>query len=78
MPPFVAQYAAAEGITADSDPAKQLNNVIAAGADFGSAAWYYSTKCSADVKAAVQKGGENGWHSFLSTCVQTTLDPARN
>ena len=40
---------------------------------FGSAAWFYSTKCSESVKDGVKNGGKAGWEQFITGCVQTTI-----
>ncbi|KAF1833284.1 hypothetical protein BDW02DRAFT_384759 [Decorospora gaudefroyi] len=89
MPPFVELYATA---VAGADAVTQakaaggdagLNAVLALvnGDDeksFGSAAWFVSTQCSADVRAGLVAGTEEGWHAFLTECVQTTADPTRD
>ncbi|KAJ8112215.1 hypothetical protein OPT61_g5371 [Boeremia exigua] len=89
MPPFIAKYATAiAGADAYATASAAggdagLNAVLALvnGDDetsFGSAAWFYSTECSADVKAGVAAGTVEGWHNFLTACVGTTLDPTRD
>ncbi len=45
---------------------------------FGSAAWFYSTVCTEDVKVGVQAGTIDGWHNFLTACVKTTLAEERD
>lgn len=45
---------------------------------FGSAAWFVSTQCTADVRAGLDAETVDGWHNFLTECVGTTLDPARD
>ncbi|KAH0538429.1 hypothetical protein FGG08_004977 [Glutinoglossum americanum] len=41
---------------------------------FGSASWFYTTKCSAAIKSAVQTGGQAGAMNYLSNCVGTTVN----
>ena len=70
----------AEAQKAGGDAA--LNNVLAlVNADdvksFGSAAWYLTT-CNADVREGLVKETVEGWHNFLTKCVETTLDPLRD
>lgn len=89
MPPFVAKYATA---VAGADAVATANTAGGdAGAvavlalvnsddekSFGSAAWFYSTQCTEDVKTGVQAETVEGWHNFLTACVGTTLDEARD
>lgn len=89
MPPFISKYATAvagaDAVTTASAAGGDagLNAVLAlVNSDdeksFGSAAWFFSTQCSADVKAGVDAGTVEGWHNFLTACVGTTLDEARD
>ncbi|KAJ4344173.1 hypothetical protein N0V95_006288 [Ascochyta clinopodiicola] len=89
MPPFISKYATA---VAGADAVATANaaggdaGAIAVLAlvnsddekSFGSAAWFYSTQCSADVKAGVAAETVEGWHNFLTACVGTTLDETRD
>ncbi len=86
MPNFVAEYAASIPQIASQisgkDPAGILALVQPDQFSFGSAAWFYSTKCSQNVKQGVQTGGRAGWEAFITQCVQTTIgesggDPSR-
>ena len=81
MPNFVAEYAASipqvASQIAGKDPAGILALVQPDQFSFGSAAWFYSTKCSPAVKQGVQTGGKAGWETFISQCVQTTVDEGR-
>lgn len=89
MPNYIAMYAT-EVVGADAYAKASaiggdagLNAVLAlVNSDdeksFGSAAWFYSTKCSADVKAGVVAETVDGWHNFLTQCVGTELDPSRD
>jgi hypothetical protein len=89
MPPFVKLYATdvagadavaqAEAVGGDAG----LNAVLAlVNSDyeksFGSAAWFISTQCSADVRAGLVARTQDGWHIFLTQCVGTEADPARD
>lgn len=89
MPPFIEKYATAvagAGAVATASAAggdAGLNAVLALvnsddATSFGSAAWFYSTQCSADVKAGVAAETVDGWHNFLTACVGTSLDPTRD
>lgn len=89
MPPFVAKYATAiagadavaTASAAGGDAGLTAVLALVNGDDeksFGSAAWFYSTQCSEDVKAGVQAETIDGWHNFLTQCVGTELDPTRD
>jgi hypothetical protein len=89
MPPFVEKYATA---VAGADAVTQakaagetagLEAVLAlVNSDdeksFGSAAWFVTTQCSADVRAGLVAGTTEGWHQFLTACVGTEADPSRD
>ncbi|EUC27251.1 hypothetical protein COCVIDRAFT_20576 [Bipolaris victoriae FI3] len=45
---------------------------------FGSAAWFVSTVCSPEVRAGLAAATKDGWDKFLSECVETPADPARD
>lgn len=71
MPNFVAELA--KSLKVDStDPKKLLEDVLAKGGDYEAAAWYYSTKCSDDIKKGVQAGTTAGHKAFIEKCVSTT------
>ncbi|KAH7076933.1 hypothetical protein BKA63DRAFT_292604 [Paraphoma chrysanthemicola] len=89
MPPFVAKYATAvaganavakaQAVGGDAG----LNAVLAlVNSDdeksFGSAAWFLSTECTADVRAGLKAETTDGWHAFLTECVGTTVAPERD
>ena len=78
MPNFVTEYAASipklASQAAGKDPATVLKLVQPNEFSFGSAAWFYSTKCSQSIKQGVQTGGKAGWEAFITQCVQTTID----
>ncbi|USP76978.1 hypothetical protein yc1106_04252 [Curvularia clavata] len=89
MPNYVEQYATSV-VGADAvQKAKAaggdagLNAVLAlVNSDdeksFGSAAWFVSTVCTADVRAGLAAATKDGWDKFLSDCVGTPADPARD
>jgi hypothetical protein len=89
MPPFVEKYATAVAGADAVAKAKAaggdagLDAVLAlVNSDdeksFGSAAWFVTTQCSADIRAGLAAGTTEGWHNFLTVCVQTELDPTRD
>lgn len=41
---------------------------------FGSAPWFVTVKCSPEVRTGLQAGTVDGWHSFLTGCINTSLD----
>jgi hypothetical protein len=45
--------------------------------DFGSAAWFLTTQCSKEVRAALADGSEMGWQRFISDCVRTSVTNER-
>lgn len=45
--------------------------------DFGSAAWFLTTQCKPDVRAALQNGTQAGWQYYLTSCVGTTVSDER-
>ncbi|KAI1937944.1 hypothetical protein LOZ66_003526 [Ophidiomyces ophidiicola] len=45
--------------------------------DFGSAAWYVSTQCNADVRRGLKEGTQAGWEKYITSCVQTTVSEER-
>jgi len=45
--------------------------------DFGSAAWFLTTKCAAEVRQGLQAGTMAGWEAYITSCVGTTVTPDR-
>jgi hypothetical protein len=89
MPPFVEKYATAIAGADAVTQAKAAGGTAALDAvlalvnsddekSFGSAAWFVTTQCSADVRDGLVAGTADGWHKFLTDCVGTTLDPTRD
>lgn len=63
---------------AGTDPKAVLALLTADGnLDFGSAAWFLTTQCSAPVRAALKTGSKEGWESYIKECVGTTVTPER-
>ncbi|KAF2707791.1 hypothetical protein K504DRAFT_458274 [Pleomassaria siparia CBS 279.74] len=62
-PAFNALYAAAIGV---ADPMADNDS------SFGSAAWFLTTQCSADVRAGLVAGTPAGYSAYLTQCVGTT------
>jgi len=78
MPEFVSEFAATlQPAISTSDPAALLDDVIKAGADWEAASWYYSTKCTEEIKDGVKSGTKDGWSKFITDCINTTIDEDR-
>ena len=77
MPNFVSEFAATLPLS-NSDPAGLLNDVIQAGGEWDTASWFYTTQCSDDIKTGLKTGEKGGWETFITGCVQTTLDSGEN
>lgn len=45
--------------------------------DFGSGAWFLTTQCSKEVRAALADGSESGWERYISDCVGTSVTDER-
>ncbi|KNG44200.1 hypothetical protein DDE82_009072 [Stemphylium lycopersici] len=45
---------------------------------FGSAAWFLSRQCTASIQTGLATGGIDGWHNFLTACVNTTIVAGRD
>lgn len=82
MPPVVQEYATAiagadavtQALAAGGDAGLEAVLALVNSDDeksFASAAWFITAKCSADVRAGLQSGSEQGWHDFLTQCVET-------
>ena len=41
--------------------------------DFGSAAWFLTTQCSAEIRKGLQTEGLEGWARYITECVGTTV-----
>jgi hypothetical protein len=83
-PSFNAKYAASIPALSSklssvaNDPAGVLNLLLSDETyDFGSAAWFLTTQCSAEVRTQLQSGSASGWESYISNCVGTTVTDAR-
>ncbi|KAK5946907.1 hypothetical protein PMZ80_001052 [Knufia obscura] len=77
MPDFVKEYGATLNVN-NADLAGMLDDVIKAGGEWGAASWYYTSKCSDEIKEGVKTGGKDGWKKFITDCVETTLDEGEN
>jgi hypothetical protein len=83
MPNYVQQYASslpelqASVTAAGSDVGQVLSLVQPDQYSFASAAWFYSTQCTAPQKDAVQAGSQSGWAGFVAECVGTTVTSDR-
>lgn len=89
MPPFIKLYATA--VAGESEVAAAeaaggdagLVNILALvnsddRGSFGSAAWFLTTQCTADIRAGLVAETIDGWHNFLTVCVGTTAAPERD
>ena len=75
MANFVQEFAATlQPAISNPDPAALLDDVIDAGADWEAASWYYTTKCTDEIKEGVKSGSKDGWKKYITDCVETTLD----
>ena len=80
-PAFVSKYVASlpdlAGKAGGADPAGTLKLVLDPQHSLGSAAWFLSSQCSADVRKGLQAGTQQGWEAFITGCVQTTVTDQR-
>lgn len=61
-----------------NSPADLLDLLRSDGAmDFGSGAWFLTTQCSKEVRAALADGSETGWQRYISDCVGTSVTEER-
>lgn len=71
----------ASSFTANS-PDAQKNELLAMLTDdkynFGSGAWYFSTKCDQAVKDELAKGSDKGFKDYVTECVKVDLTSQRN
>lgn len=58
-------------------PAAVLDLVLGETASFGSAAWFLKTQCDGSIEQGLSAGTEEGWESYLTTCVGTTVTADR-
>ena len=81
MPNFVKEYVLSipelASQAAGKDDVAVLALVQPDEYSFASAAWFYSTHCTDDIKQSVQTGSKSGWTSFLTECVGTTVNESR-
>lgn len=84
MPPLNLKYAESISELADqlgsirNDPAKVLDLLLSDEKyDFGSGAWFMTSQCSGDVRAALRNGSEAGWNRYITECVGTTVTEDR-
>ena len=91
MPPFNLEYAKSikelqpqvEKLTAGHAPDNatytSVLDLLLANDEYslGAAAWYYSTKCTDDVKNGLKTGGDQGWSKYITACIQTEANDER-
>ncbi|SPQ18920.1 85eea3a9-dd18-43f0-8a31-52928eb69e5c [Thermothielavioides terrestris] len=72
MPNFVSEYAT-DLFGAAKVAGKSPNDVLALVTpdeyNFGSAAWFLTTKCTADVRSSLKTGTDAGWIAYNSNCL---------
>ncbi|KAF2252793.1 hypothetical protein BU26DRAFT_209565 [Trematosphaeria pertusa] len=82
MPQFNIDYAASLFGSAAVQSAGSLDGVLELVSkdeeSFGSAAWFLSTKCSADVRTGLADATPEGWAAYLTQCIGTTDTPDRD
>ncbi|KAF2841040.1 hypothetical protein M501DRAFT_903923, partial [Patellaria atrata CBS 101060] len=44
---------------------------------FGSAMWFFTTQCDADIRTGLQAGTEAGFNDYTVKCIGTTMDEGR-
>ncbi|KAJ6134234.1 hypothetical protein N7523_000556 [Penicillium sp. IBT 18751x] len=82
-PAYNKEYASSisalkDQVAKTSDPAELLDLLRADEVyDFGSGAWFLTTQCSEDVRSKLQDGTEEGWQSYISDCVGTSVTDER-
>jgi hypothetical protein len=89
MPPFVKKYATsvagadavsqAEAVGGDAG-LKAILALVNSDDEksFGSAAWFLTSTCTPEVRAGLVAETTDGWHNFLTQCVETTAAPERD
>jgi hypothetical protein len=91
MAPFNEKYATAlfgaakvsaakAAPAAGQDPSDAVLALVNASDEdsFGSAAWFLTTQCDPSIKDGLASGTAAGWDAYLTQCVGTTHDPARD
>ncbi|KAH0553211.1 hypothetical protein GP486_006616 [Trichoglossum hirsutum] len=76
FPELQCQVAGILSNAPESDPGAQtaiLGLVLPNKFSFGTAMWFYTNKCSPDIRSGVQTGSQEGFENYLSICVGTTL-----
>jgi len=81
-PTFNSKYATdlfgAQAVTQAGSPTAVLNLVLGDAESFASAAWFVTTQCSATFRQGLQAGTQQGWESYLTNCIGTTVNADRN
>ncbi|KAF2831343.1 hypothetical protein CC86DRAFT_366729 [Ophiobolus disseminans] len=89
MPPFIKKYATAvagaeavakaEAAGGDAGLNAVLELVISDDEkSFGSAPWFLTSTCTPEVRKGLEAETVDGWHDFLTKCVETTAAPERD
>lgn len=77
MPNYVKMYADSLGVTGSDDASILANVIQSPGGEWGAASWFLTTQCTADVRKGLQSGSQDGFNSFMTTCVGTTMTDDR-
>ncbi|OAL07468.1 hypothetical protein IQ06DRAFT_289190 [Phaeosphaeriaceae sp. SRC1lsM3a] len=89
MPPFVEKYATAiagaEAVATakavgGDDGLKAVLALVNSNEEkaAGSAAWFLTSTCTPEVRKGLEAETIDGWHNFLTQCVETTAAPERD
>ncbi|KAH8732749.1 hypothetical protein GQ44DRAFT_696367 [Phaeosphaeriaceae sp. PMI808] len=85
MPPFIKKYATslfgADAVaTAEAEGLDAILALVNSDDEksFGSAAWFLTSTCSPAVRAGLAAETTEGWHAFLTQCVETTATADRD
>ncbi|KAK3337362.1 hypothetical protein B0T19DRAFT_70478 [Cercophora scortea] len=79
-PNFVNEYAISifgSSAVAGKSPDEVLALVTPDDYNFGSAPWFYQTKCGADVHSALKSGSDAGWAAYMGCIGVDPADAAR-
>ncbi|KAJ4417451.1 hypothetical protein N0V85_001838 [Neurospora sp. IMI 360204] len=78
-PEFVKEYAQELNLPIDGKSGAEILQLVIANDfyNFDSARWFVDKHCSADVKAKMKMGTDEGYNDYITKCVGTTMADAR-
>ncbi|KAF2739331.1 hypothetical protein EJ04DRAFT_509034 [Polyplosphaeria fusca] len=81
--PFNLQYATALFGAQAQEKAAQgpdavLGMLLGNDESFGSAAWFLTSQCNAQIRQGLHSGSQAGWSAYLTQCIGTTDTPDRD